>query len=185
MLVDLNEIDSDPFRENKFDICIIGAGVAGITLALKLSQKLNVVLIEAGGLEYSDDSQAVYKGMSIGQEYYDLIATRLRYFGGTSNHWAGWCRPLDSYDFKPKSYLEFSGWPIERRDLDPYLKEAESILDIPGGSGQGRGASQKYLGNGIDNSQDFKVSSLCGVPQRGSVRSTERISSTCPTWHAT
>jgi len=139
-----------------FDVCICGAGVAGITLAVKLPPRLDVVLLEGGGLEYTDDSQDIYKGKSIGEEYYDLATARLRYFGGTSNHWGGWCHPLDSYDFKPKPYIEHSGWPIERRDLDPYLEEAESILDITEASGEGQSPSHEDLGVAIAASEDFQ-----------------------------
>lgn len=89
------------------------------------------MLLEAGGFDYADESQAVYQGTSIGQDYFDLAATRLRYFGGTSNHWEGWCRPLDRHDFLSREYVEYNGWPITRRDLEPYLAEAKSILDIP------------------------------------------------------
>jgi choline dehydrogenase-like flavoprotein len=131
MITDLNQVDLDPFNEKIFDFCICGAGVAGITLALKLSRKFDVVLLEGGGLEYSDNSQDLYRGTNAGAAYFPLDATRLRYFGGTSNHWAGWCIPMDGHDFVPKAYVEYSGWPIERADLDPYLIEAESILDLP------------------------------------------------------
>jgi len=103
MISDLNEANSDPFKTKVFDVCICGAGFAGITLALKLSQKLNVVLLEAGGLQYSERSQSVYQGSIVGREYFPLWASRLRYFGGTSNHWTGWCTPLDPIDFEPKS----------------------------------------------------------------------------------
>ena len=89
MIIDLNEADSDPFQTKVFDVCICGAGVAGITLALKLSQKLNVALLEAGGFQYSDSSQSVYQGSIVGREYFPLSSARLRYFGGTSNHWGG------------------------------------------------------------------------------------------------
>lgn len=131
MLFDLNKIDTDPFGGKKFDVCICGAGVAGIVLARKLSRRFTVALLEAGDLNYSAESQDIYKGKNIGHEYFPLDRTRLRYFGGTSNVWAGWCRPLDSYDFESKKYLEFSGWPIVRSDLDPYLSETKNILDIP------------------------------------------------------
>lgn len=156
MIIDLNKVDRDPFKETQFDVCICGAGVAGITLALKLAQSLHVILLEGGGFAYSDESQDLYKGKTIGQEYYDLATSRLRYFGGTSNHWGGWCHPLDSYDFKPKPYVEYSGWPIERRDLEPYLKEAETILDISEDSGEGQDPSQEDLGDIIATSGDFK-----------------------------
>ena len=130
MILDLHGVNSDPFVDKEFDVCICGAGVAGITLALKLSHRLKVVLLEAGEYEYSADSQAIYKGENVGRAYFDLATTRLRYFGGSSNHWGGGCRPLDSVDFKLKPYVEFSGWPIDRDDLAPYFDETNSILDI-------------------------------------------------------
>ena len=131
MIENLNEVGSDPFSGVKYDVCICGAGVAGITIAGKLSSKLRVLLLEAGEFDYTIRSQDVYQGKITGLGYFDLTTTRLRYFGGTSNHWSGWCRPLDAYDFERKPYLSTSGWPITRSDLDPYLSEAREILDIP------------------------------------------------------
>ena len=110
MITDLNRVDGDPFKDKIFDFCVCGAGVAGITLALKLSKSFDVVLLEGGGLNYSEESQNLYAGRNIGQ-YYLLNGSRLRYFGGTSNHWAGWCTPMDAHDFDSKSYVEYSGWP--------------------------------------------------------------------------
>ena len=156
MIIDLNNINSDPFREKMFDVCICGAGVAGITLALKLSPRLKVLILEAGGYEVSENSQNVYKGINIGREYFNLNTTRLRYFGGTSNHWSGWCRPLDSYDFSPKPYAEFTGWPIKQNDLKPYLEEAKSILDISTQSEKSKSNAFDYMQDSINKSQDFK-----------------------------
>jgi choline dehydrogenase-like flavoprotein len=136
MIRDLHEVDSDPFRDQIVDVCICGAGVAGITLALHLSSRLNVLLLEAGGEEYSSESQSVYQGKIVGRDYFDLTATRLRFFGGSSNHWAGWCRTLDSSDFQSKPYVEYSGWPINKTELDPYFNRARTILDIRSGPGQ-------------------------------------------------
>ena len=156
MIIDLNSADHDPFTGKVYDVCICGAGVAGITLALKLSPKLDVVLVEGGGLEYTNDSQDIYRGKNTGEEYYDLAEARLRYFGGSSNHWAGWCHPLDRYDFMPKPYVRYSGWPIARRDLDPYLEESESILDITHDSGEGQYPAHEDLGDAIATSKDFQ-----------------------------
>jgi len=63
---------------------------------------------------------------------------------------------LDSCDFKPKPYVKFSGWPIERSDLDPFLEEAKSILDIPTTGGARQNTSLDYLTKTIANSQDFR-----------------------------
>ena len=149
MIADLQDMAADPFADETFDVCICGAGVAGITLALHLSRTLRVALLEGGGLDYSEDSQSLYEGQSIGQEYFDLTATRLRYFGGTSNHWAGWCVPLDTHDFERKPYAHLSGWPISRADLDPYLEAAASILDLDAGFAEGASDSPDDIGNAI------------------------------------
>jgi choline dehydrogenase-like flavoprotein len=90
-----------------------------------------VALMEAGGLELTADSQDLYAGEITGLDYYPLDVARLRYFGGTSNHWGGWCRELDAYDFSPHPFAAFSGWPIQKSDLDPYQGETDSILDLP------------------------------------------------------
>jgi len=132
MLTDLN--DTDAFEEDYsgYDVTIVGAGAAGITLALKLSSKgKKVALIEAGGLEYSEESQQVYSARTVGDPYFDLDLARLRYFGGTTNHWAGWCRTFELEDFN-RGYLgkEYI-WPIGYEELDRYRAEACEILEIP------------------------------------------------------
>jgi choline dehydrogenase-like flavoprotein len=68
----------------------IGSGPAGITIARKLSAAgIPVVIFEAGGADFTEESQAFYSGKTVGDYYFDLDITRLRYFGGSSNHWAG------------------------------------------------------------------------------------------------
>jgi choline dehydrogenase-like flavoprotein len=130
MFLDLNRIESGHFRDRRFDVCVCGGGVAGITLALALAQRCSVVLLEGGGHEYSYDSQSLYKGRNVGLEYFDLAGTRLRFFGGSSNHWEGWLCPLDPHDFEPAPYAGHPGWPIAAADLDPYLEATRTILDI-------------------------------------------------------
>ncbi len=117
--------------DGTFDVCVIGAGPAGITLARRLAATgARVALMEAGGREYSEDSQAIYAGENVGLDYFDLDAARLRYFGGSSNHWGGWCRALDTYDFDEWAHNPWSGWPIGRLHLDRYRAETDDILDL-------------------------------------------------------
>ena len=72
------------------DICVVGAGAAGISIARELSgQPHRIALIESGGFEPEEPTQQLYDGRSIGRDYQPLDAVRLRYFGGTTNHWAG------------------------------------------------------------------------------------------------
>jgi choline dehydrogenase-like flavoprotein len=133
MILDSEARSDDWLRDRTFDVCIVGSGPAGITLARRLAQRrLSVGLFEGGGLELSESSQGLYKGITTGQPYYALDASRLRYFGGTSNHWGGWTRPLDPYDFDPNPANPLSGWPLAKGDLDPYAAEADDILNLPG-----------------------------------------------------
>lgn len=131
MILDAANLDRSLFGQT-FDVCVIGAGPAGITLARRLAAAgATVALMEAGGLEITEESQDVYRGENVGHDYFELDTARLRYFGGTSNHWGGWCRALDGYDFASKPFHDLSGWPIAEIDLDPYRAETDSILDLP------------------------------------------------------
>ncbi len=131
MLINLNNPINIKDKFNKFDVVIVGAGPAGITIANKLaSYKKKIALIEAGDKEYSDESQELYKGRTLGDPYFELDISRLRYFGGSSGHWAGWCRTFENEDFN-REYLgdEFK-WPIRFNEIDNYRKEACEILEI-------------------------------------------------------
>lgn len=126
---------SQNHRNLTYDIAIYGAGPAGISLALALSNAgLRIGLFEAGGIEPPpiDLEHHPYRGQSLGRPY-DVANTRLRYFGGTSNHWGGYCRPLDAYDFSTRPYIPLSGWPIPRKELDPYFKSALGVCEVPTG----------------------------------------------------
>src|SRR6478609_7611181 len=110
MILDSETRTEDWFRDRVFDVCVIGSGPAGITLARRLGARgLSIGLFEAGGTKLSADSQNLYKGATVGQPYYQLDAARLRFFGGSSNHWGGWTRPLDPYDFQVKAHNPLSG----------------------------------------------------------------------------
>jgi choline dehydrogenase-like flavoprotein len=112
------------------DVAVVGGGPAGITLARAFaSGNVDVCLVEAGGLEPDDDVQALYEGESVGIEY-PLAATRLRRFGGSSNHWGGYVRPLDSIDFEARDWVPFSGWPFGPAELAPYYGPATEIVEV-------------------------------------------------------
>jgi choline dehydrogenase-like flavoprotein len=114
---------------DRYDYCIIGTGPAGILAALGLAGAgKRVVLLEGGSREATAESQDIYRGEIVGDPAVPLAVGRLRYFGGSSNHWSGWCRPLDAYDFTGSAVSPLSGWPIARSDLDPYLDRAFAIV---------------------------------------------------------
>jgi choline dehydrogenase-like flavoprotein len=113
------------------EVCIVGAGAAGITLAREFKgAPFKVCLLEAGGLEFEEATQSLYKGEIAGLPYHELEATRLRYFGGTTNHWGGATRPLDEIDFEERDWLPNSGWPFDREHLLPFYKRAQSVFQL-------------------------------------------------------
>ena len=109
--------------KKNFFFTIIGSGPASLSLALDLEEKgFEVLILEAGAANPTEFSQDFYKGKVIGNEYFNLDSTRLRCLGGSSQHWGGWSRPLDEHDFYD--------WPINKKDLDPFLNKACKILNI-------------------------------------------------------
>jgi len=129
MLIDLRSEPQAAAIES--DICIVGAGAAGITLARKLRQLgRDVCLLESGGLDYEAVTQDLYRGANVGMPYYELDKSRLRFFGGTVAIWGGRCALLDPIDFEQRPWVAHSGWPIRRTDLDPWYREAHRIFDL-------------------------------------------------------
>lgn len=130
MFYDLNKTDRNFFFDKSYDVCIIGGGVVGITLAEYLKEEARVVLLEAGDVNITTISQNCYKGNNTGFPYYNLENCRARYLGGSSNWWGGFCHELSVEDFEEKPGIPLSGWPISKEDLDPYREESFKILDI-------------------------------------------------------
>src|SRR5258707_70505 len=93
------------------EVCVVGAGAAGITLAHALRDVgFRVLLLESGGFEFEDETQALCAGENRGVPNYELDISRLRFFGGSTNHWAGWCRPLEPEDFSPATTSDPRAW---------------------------------------------------------------------------
>ena len=129
MHVDARYLDDNSLLEG--DICIVGAGAAGISMAMDWNNsKYKVILLEGGGFEYDEKVQELYAGKTTGQPYFPLKAIRLHYFGGTTGHWAGFCSTFDEIDFKKRDWVPHSGWPIERKDLDLYYERAHPYIEL-------------------------------------------------------
>ena len=129
MFIDTRALPEDTLVET--DICIIGAGAAGITLARELSgQPYQVSLLESGGLDLDENTQSLCTGEITGTPYYPIGETRTRYLGGSTNLWGGWSRPLDEIDFEDRPWMPYSGWPITKAELDPYYKRANKACNL-------------------------------------------------------
>src|SRR6266852_469690 len=110
------------------DICIVGAGAAGITIAQEfIGSSVNVCVLESGGLDFNWQAQSLYEGANVGLRYFDLDVCQIRYFGGNTNAWGGWCRPLDPIDFSHRPWVANSGWPFPTAELRPYYRQAQAL----------------------------------------------------------
>jgi choline dehydrogenase-like flavoprotein len=128
MLADLRELESGSTLEA--DVCVIGAGPAGIAIARELvNSHYSVVVLESGGLQFESDVQDMYAGTNV-HRYFSLTATRLRLFGGTTHVWGGWCAPLDDIDFQRRDWVPHSGWPLTKADLLPYYRRAQAYCEL-------------------------------------------------------
>ncbi len=119
------------------DLCIVGAGVAGVTLAQEfISDDISVVLLESGGIEPDRQTQALLWGENIGHAYYSLDNARSCGFGGSAHKWliglpenqlGARIHPLEEIDFLERSWVPNSGWPFDRAHLDSYYQKAQKV----------------------------------------------------------
>ena len=127
MLLSLDQLDSG--AETSAEICVIGAGAAGQTVAKALADRGHEVLIvESGGVDFDATIQELNRADNIGLAYYELYRARLRFFGGTTAIWGGRTCRLDPIDFAPRDWVPMSGWPITGEQLEPFYKQAEARL---------------------------------------------------------
>ena len=106
------------------DVCIIGSGAAGMTIARDLAaSNLRVLLLESGPYDFDEAANDLNAGQSVGRPYSRLDVCRQRFLGGTTNHWGGWCLPHEPIDFE-------RGWPFGRTELDPFYRRAHDILQL-------------------------------------------------------
>ncbi len=129
MIVDVRQIDVRELAD--CDICIVGAGAAGISLALALdATALRICVLEAGGRSYEPATQRLFAGEAGGEHYAALRDTRLGALGGSTSVWAGWCRPLDEIDFEARPWLGAPGWPFTQGELLPYYRRAHEVCGL-------------------------------------------------------
>jgi|ERR1700722_8386911 len=113
------------------DVCIVGAGAAGIVIALQLIDSgLDVLLLESGDLEPAADTQALYAGeVADARLHSPPDRYRQRRFGGTTTIWGGRCMPFDAIDFEQREFVPNSGWPITLQELLPFYPRANQICE--------------------------------------------------------
>jgi choline dehydrogenase-like flavoprotein len=129
MLFDLLQLMT--LMEIETDLCIFGAGAAGISMAREfLRSPTRVCVFEAGGIEATQEHQRQYAGDSIGELPMEIELSRLRAFGGSTNLWGGGCIPLAPIDFERRDWVPESGWPINYSDMASYYRRAADVCGL-------------------------------------------------------
>ena len=142
-------------REPLYDVCIIGAGVAGALIAHRLRQSgLKVIMFDAGPWvregERLERMQQHLQGKnpwlfdspiktvftSRGEWPYSLRGKLLKAVGGSTHHWGGVAFRHHQSDFEMRSrYGIAEDWPIGYSELEAYYGLAEKELGVAGASG--------------------------------------------------
>lgn len=113
------------------DICVIGGGAAGITLAREFArQPFKVAVLESGGMEMDSATQQLEKVVNVGRSYPKLQRLRPRFFGGATGLWGGHIVPLRAVNFEKLDWMPYSGWPFPASELEPYYNRAAALLRI-------------------------------------------------------
>lgn len=121
MIIDLGKAKIDPLPV--YDLCIVGSGPAGLTVANELATSgLRLCVLESGQLKFTKHGDVLRQVKSEGIRIKDY--SRERVLGGASTTWSGLASPLDPIDFQSRPFLRHSGWPISREDLLPYYEKA-------------------------------------------------------------
>ena len=142
MLVDITRKVSDNLLP--FDVCIVGSGPAGITIARESSRAgFRVCILESGGNRSTEDTQDLNAGtVDSAHGYHErtLREGRRRQFGGTANLWNHEvrgessrhirCVPLDEIDFERRDWVPESGWPFSRREIQHFYERAQQVCGI-------------------------------------------------------
>lgn len=125
------------------DICIVGSGPAGATIARELAGSgLRVILVESGGAKSQPLTDALSETENIGRARWpDQSLFRPRIVGGASHLWTGRCAPFDYIDYETRPWVPHSGWPFGPDELGRYLDRSTAHL--------GLGVGQGYTGSGF------------------------------------
>jgi choline dehydrogenase-like flavoprotein len=113
------------------EVCIIGSGAAGITLARELaSRRIDTICVSGGSTRAQTADQDLYRGYIPNSSAHEPLETnRARAFGGSTTVWSGRLVPFDPIDFETRDFLPLSGWPISYQDVARYIPRAAALCE--------------------------------------------------------
>lgn len=120
-----NSLDSGGDSHLETEIAVVGAGPAGIVVALELARAgRRVLLIDSGGDASNAEIQRLGELAESDPAHVSMTLATSRRIGGASNLWGGRCVPFDPIDFEPREYVGDSRWPVAYDELKPYFQRA-------------------------------------------------------------
>ncbi len=135
------------------DVCVIGAGPAGISTALRLASRRGgrIALIETGGVGFEREAQTLARAISTGLPLGPLHEARVFALGGSTWSWGGVCTAPDPIVFEDRPWVG-DGWPFPASELDPYLGPAMEMLGVDPASraATSAAADMAFVVSGLD-----------------------------------
>ena len=129
-IIDANQLDGNSVVHA--DLCVVGAGAAGITLSSAFDGwPQSVCLLESGSYEPDEAVQSLYEPISRATRCARTSWLARDTLGGTCNLWAGRALKLTQIDLEKRDWVADSGWPISYAELDRYYDRAAGILKLP------------------------------------------------------
>ncbi len=148
------------------EVCVVGAGAVGLSLAMQLAEHRRVVVLESGSLNLDPQVQALGRVQQVGLPTDDPQSTRIRAFGGTTAIWGGRCRPLEAMVFKRRPWVPHSGWPIDRDAVMPHIPRALELCGV-----EARGFQPERWGADL---RDPRFENIVFLVSKGPLRFGER-----------
>jgi choline dehydrogenase-like flavoprotein len=116
-----------------WDVCVVGAGAAGLAIASQFLDTPRQIIVLESGLEEPDATADELNTLScVGMPHDGWKSGRVRSFGGTTRAWGGQLVPMRSSELEARAWVPGSGWPLHLDELQPYYRKAERILQIEG-----------------------------------------------------
>jgi choline dehydrogenase-like flavoprotein len=112
-------------------VCIVGAGIAGLLIAVRLARAgQRVIVVESGVESFEERIQELNKIDDPSGYYKRALSGRNREFGGNSKYWGGRLIPMSRHDTSDRPYITSSSWPIPLHELTAYQNEVEQIFGL-------------------------------------------------------
>jgi len=114
------------------DVCIVGAGAAGIYLGTRLGEYgIRTILVEAGPKTSISAAQVGFIPIYRSERYGGVIEGRMFGLGGTTSRWGGQLFPYTTLDQREPGHPYAESWKRITTDVEKQLATVLGVLGIP------------------------------------------------------